>query len=588
MRMALTVRHFILGLVLAWILFHGESLAAERDPSVRFLPGETTGNVEGSDVVEASGLVASRKHLDVFWTHNDSGDSARIFALNKQGALLGTFNIPGAKAIDWEDIALGPGPASGVDYLYIGDIGDNNGKRSSIRVYRVPEPVVRADQEPVTADIADVATITLVYPDGPRDAETLLVDPLTGDLFIVSKRDSQARIYRARFPLAEGETTTLECMGEMEGTGFVAGDISPNGTEILMKTYFAVLLFPRPLGTDVWTALESDSIVVPYKFEPQGESVTFDREGRDYYTLSEGANQPLRRFPRKGDPAAQVTAAIIGGYGFDGPGEAAVAALVDGWNPDLVATVGGNNYDTGAASTIDANIGKYYQRFIGNYGGMFGRGTATNRFFPALDTHDWQSAGAAPYLEYFTLPGNERYYDFVAGAIHFFVLDSDPREPDGVDAQSKQARWLRDELASSASPFQVVLLHRAPYSSGEEQSADVPLRWPLREWGADLVIAGSSHTYERLEIDGLSYLVNGLGGRRIDGFGELAAGSQAIYNGEHGALRVKADSSQMTVEFFAVGDGDTPIDTLQIPRVGKPEGASTKAEAGAGEALPPK
>src|SRR5690349_12182306 len=98
--------------------------------------------------------------------------------------------------------------------------------------------------------------------------------------------------------------------------------------------------------------------------------------------------------------------AVIGDYGFDGPNEAAVAALVKSWDPAFVITVGDNNYDSGSASTIDANIGKHYHEFIGNYAGAYQPGSATNRFFPALGNHDWATAGAQPYLNYFTLPGN--------------------------------------------------------------------------------------------------------------------------------------------------------------------------------------
>src|SRR3954454_847183 len=128
--------------------------------------------------------------------------------------------------------------------------------------------------------------------------------------------------------------------------------------------------------------------------------------------------------------------AVIGDFGVDGTPEANVAALVKSWNPDYVVTVGDNNYPSGSASTIDANIGKYYHDYIFPYVGNFGAGATTNRFYPVLGNHDWGDTfpnpqGDQPYLNYFSLPGNERYYSFTQGPVQFFAIDSDENEPDG-------------------------------------------------------------------------------------------------------------------------------------------------------------
>src|ERR1041385_3886659 len=101
--------------------------------------------------------------------------------------------------------------------------------------------------------------------------------------------------------------------------------------------------------------------------------------------------------------------AVIGDYGFAGQPELDVSNLVKSWNPDFVITTGDNNYENGAASTIDQNIGQYYHEFISPYTGAYGSGDTVNRFFPSLGNHDWVTTGATPYLNYFTLPGNERY-----------------------------------------------------------------------------------------------------------------------------------------------------------------------------------
>src|SRR4051812_2424896 len=137
-----------------------------------FLPGVQTGTVQNNSVNEASGIAASRMNSNVLWTHNDSGDSARVFAMTTTGTNLGTYSFSGAGASDWEDIAVGPGPTLGAQYLYAADIGDNGASRSTVQIYRVLEPVVSDVQSPVSTSLSGVATLRFAYPDGARDAES--------------------------------------------------------------------------------------------------------------------------------------------------------------------------------------------------------------------------------------------------------------------------------------------------------------------------------------------------------------------------------------------------------------------------------
>jgi hypothetical protein len=256
--------------------------------------------------------------------------------------------------------------------------------------------------------------------------------------------------------------------------------------------------------------------------------------------------------------------AVIGDYGIAGDSAGAVAELVRRWKPQLVITTGDNNYPDGAASTIDDNIGQYYHRFIQPYRGRFGIGATRNRFFPSLGNHDWHASHVVPYLDYFTLPGNERYYDFVAGPIHFLALDSDPKEPDGVTGTSAQARWLERRLRASTACWRVVFFHHAPYSSGDKRPGDW-MRWPYARWGADVVLSGHEHTYERLVVDGVTYLVVGLGGAGAYKFKDSPAeGSRKRYNAGHGAMLVVAERGRMTFT-FAAADG-TSIDTHTIEK----------------------
>jgi hypothetical protein len=242
--------------------------------------------------------------------------------------------------------------------------------------------------------------------------------------------------------------------------------------------------------------------------------------------------------------------AAIGDYGYAGPAERDVATLVKSWNPDFILTLGDNNYDVGDSTTIDQNIGQYYHEFIYNYKGRYGPKTFSDRFFPSLGNHDYYTRNGQAYRDYFTLPGNGRYYDFVRGSVHFFALNSDPAEPDGISATSRQAQWLQAALAASTARWNVVYMHHAPYSSGPHGNTQA-LQWPFRAWGASVVLAGHDHTYERLTVDSLLYVVNGLGGRSIYASNRpRLPQSQHYFNGNYGALLLDATPDSLSLRFF--------------------------------------
>ncbi len=257
--------------------------------------------------------------------------------------------------------------------------------------------------------------------------------------------------------------------------------------------------------------------------------------------------------PSTTPPPSATRFAVIGDYGIAGATERQVADLVIAFDPHFIITTGDNNYPSGAAETIDANIGQYFHAFIAPYRGSFGEGAATNRFFPSLGNHDWMTPGAEPYLEYFELPHNERYYDVVEQHVHLFALDSDSREPDGVSAGGAQAAWLEERLRASPERWKIVYFHHPPYSSGSHGSSP-ELRWPFREWGASIVYSGHDHTYERFAIDGLTYVVNGVGGNALYEIGTRLEGSQAAFDEEHGAVLVWADRTEL-VSRFVTADG---------------------------------
>lgn len=243
---------------------------------------------------------------------------------------------------------------------------------------------------------------------------------------------------------------------------------------------------------------------------------------------------------------------FLGDYGSDDPNEAAVANLIKSWNPDAIMTLGDNNYPDGNAADIDKNIGKYFHDYIKPYTGTYGPGADKNRFWPAIGNHDLMTADGAPYLAYFQLPDNERYYDFVIGEVHFICMNTNSSEPDGVSPTSVQGTWLKNKLQSSTSKWKIVYGHHSPYSSDDLYGNHSFMQWPFREWGADILITAHSHTYERLVIDNFTYVVCGLGGRSVYNFDSPKPGSIKRYNSKYGALQLKVTSDALLFTFFAV------------------------------------
>jgi hypothetical protein len=237
-----------------------------------------------------------------------------------------------------------------------------------------------------------------------------------------------------------------------------------------------------------------------------------------------------------------VRFAAFGDYG-PGTGTTAVAQLVDNQAPSFIISLGDQCY--GSRPPIATQVGNPYGRWV-----------AEQRFWPALGNHEFADAcgggsAASGYRSYFTLPNNERYYDVVKGPVHFFALNS-ASEPDGKSATSIQARWLKNKLAASTSPWQVVFFHHPPYASNNQVAV---MRWPFEAWGADAVLSGHAHHYERIHKDSdadgvtLPYFISGLGGASRGSFSTMAPGSMKRYNAAYGALFVTATATRLDFEF---------------------------------------
>lgn len=252
---------------------------------------------------EASGVAVSRAHEGIFYTHNDSGSPPRVYAVGEDGLLRAVIELTDAFNQDWEDIAIGPGPESGKSYVYVADIGDNDLTRTtSILVERFVEPELPGS--PSTPVSVDYETIYLHYPDGAHNAETLLVDPETADLYVVTKSESDgSRIYAAPAPHSTTAVITLDYLGSLPmGTAPFAGSplttsgsVARDGSAVLLRTYDSVFLFRRGPGQSLADTLFNTPCASAAPDEAQGEAIDFGVDPLTCFTLGEGKAPTLHQ-----------------------------------------------------------------------------------------------------------------------------------------------------------------------------------------------------------------------------------------------------------------------------------------------------
>jgi hypothetical protein len=265
------------------------------DTAKLFNPIPVVNNLARTDLLEISGVAASRINRGVLYIHDDSGNPNQVYLTNGTGDNIGTLTLTPVGNRDWEDIAVGPGPVAGVNYIYVGDIGDNDLKYSSIFIYRFPEPDLTGKTLPYVADINSLDVIELKYPDGPRNAETLMVDPLTKDIYIASKTSNLCNIYVARYPQSTAAPTVMAPVVQLYFNKATGGDISPDGSEILLRSNELIWYWKLAAGTGISAGLLTPPMVAPYaNNEPQGEGIGFAADGSGYYTDTE-----IRGYPGK-------------------------------------------------------------------------------------------------------------------------------------------------------------------------------------------------------------------------------------------------------------------------------------------------
>jgi hypothetical protein len=246
------------------------------------------GVLQSNLLEEASGLAMSRNNTKILWSHNDRGHANQVFLVGNMGEDYGYFQLSGVGNRDWEDICLGPGKETNKTYVYVGEIGDNNGVHPSIFIYYFEEPDLTNETQYAARIIAadKITSVEYTYPDGPKDAETLMIDPWTNDLYIVSKRTAQSILYRAKYPHTGGE---LEKLAVFPFNWAVGGDISADGTKIAIKDNYNIYFWERDQGQSIVDAMRVAPQKLPYIVEPQGESIAWSLDGNEYFTLSEAS-----------------------------------------------------------------------------------------------------------------------------------------------------------------------------------------------------------------------------------------------------------------------------------------------------------
>jgi hypothetical protein len=283
----------------------------EVDPanfSVDYDKPVVVGQIDSEEITESSGLAASLCQTDVFWTHNDSGDDAFIFAINSKGKHLGTWRVSGARNDDWEDLGAFK-DASGTCYIYIADVGDNKHDRQDHQIYRIKEPVVPSAGTPSSRKQplqTEQATVTIFkYADSPHDAESMVVQPKTGDVYVLTKRlDGPSLVFKIVPAFGSNTVIKAEKVGEIALPAvpnglLTGGSASPDGLRVVVCDYTAG--YELNLGTagnfdDIW---KQKPIPVDLGDRKQGEAVAFSADGRSIFATSEKKNSPITEVKRK-------------------------------------------------------------------------------------------------------------------------------------------------------------------------------------------------------------------------------------------------------------------------------------------------
>ncbi len=279
-----------------WGEVAGAAASAEYDEAKQL------GTITDKSLAEISGLSASRFSPGVYWVHNDSGDKARLYAIDAKGKLVTTVEVTGAKNKDWEDLASGPG-ADGKPALYIADTGNNGGGRDDLKIYRVREPKLSGVKKSATETAEE---FPFSYPDGNHDCEAILVDPTSGQIYLVTKTlRSDCSVYRFPLPLKAGQKVVLEKVGGQKIKSLqqlrmvTGGAVSPDGSRLAIRTYFGAFEWQRAKGKAFSTIFDHEPTVIKVPLMSQAEAIAYSADSKSILLTSEKLPAPLYQLTRK-------------------------------------------------------------------------------------------------------------------------------------------------------------------------------------------------------------------------------------------------------------------------------------------------
>jgi hypothetical protein len=263
-----------------------------------FEPAISAGNIQDPGLKEASGLIASRQNPGLLWVINDSGNEPKLFLINGKAETVRTYWLNNQENHDWEDLAIYRDKSTGKNKLMIGDIGDNFSGREYIEIIILDEPKFMETNDTI---ISDFEVYKFSYEDGARDAETIICDPITSGIYIISKREENVGIFEVPKTLSNSTIMTLNEVSNLPFNNITSGDISIDGNEILLKTYDEIFYWQRDIKKLIVSELANDHQLINYEVEPQGESICWNVEGTGFFTLSEKswANEQILYFYKK-------------------------------------------------------------------------------------------------------------------------------------------------------------------------------------------------------------------------------------------------------------------------------------------------
>lgn len=242
--------------------------------------------LNNKQINEASGLASSQIYPNIIWTHND-GPTNHLYGIDHSGSCKVDLELENISARDIEDMAIARDETMAKSYIYLADIGDNYSYYHQIKIYRFPEPLLDGIEIPIRGNIEDIQAMHLRYPNGKRDAEALMIDPLDQNMYIISKREAFSHLYLAGTFKANQTWHIMEFLVKLPFRSVVAADISPNGQEVLIKTYKNVYYWKRQHGESISELLSRPPFELPYIPEPQGEAIAWAADQNGYFTLSE-------------------------------------------------------------------------------------------------------------------------------------------------------------------------------------------------------------------------------------------------------------------------------------------------------------